>query len=303
MMRTGSVLVLSPDPSMRMAVVAIIEGISTMRVKSYVSTASVLAELCTVTKAPDLAVIELDLADEGACQDGYDLCLKLSRADSGSAVMLLCRDGDGQHVVRGLAAGARDVVRLPFRTAELGARIRVLARSQMRQSQATFEIGEYVLKGSDGLLYCRDFSRSVPLTDKEANIIRYLYQAEGSVVSKFDLLENVWNYSPHTDTHTLETHMYRLRLKFDALVPNMQPIETVGGGYRIGPAPAEDATPPRYRMRWPRRAGDVRAELTSMEMASVAGGTTGSGMPAWSGAAAQATTAAMALSAERGAAD
>ena len=303
MMRTGSVLVLSPDLSMRMAIAAIIEGISTMRVRSHASVAAVLADLSTTTKAPDLAVIELDLADEASCQAGYDLCLKLAHADTSSAVMLLSRDGDAQHVVRGLAAGARDVVRLPFRTAEMAARIRVLARSQMRQSQATFEIGEYILKASDGLLYCRDFSRSVALTDKEVNIIRYLYQAEGSVVSKFDLLENVWNYSPHTDTHTLETHMYRLRLKFDALVPNMQPIETVGGGYRIGPAPAEDATPPRYRMRWPRRSGDARAELSSMGVASVAGETTGSEMPAWSGAAAMASGAAMARSAEGASAD
>lgn len=272
MMRTGSVLVVTPHLSLRASIGAVIAGIGSMSVKSFGSAADALGDIGKATKLPDLALLELPADNEPDLAETLALCERLDRSGEGSAVMVMARGGSEGDILRGLQAGARDAVQLPFGQHELAARIRVLIRGQMRQSKARFQIGAYILSPSESLLYNRDLSRSVALTDKEVNIIRFLYQSEGTVISKLELLRHVWNYSPHSDTHTLETHMYRLRLKFEGLVARRQPIETVGGGYRIGPAPEDDLTPARYRMRWPRRGSEMAAWSEAASQAERRGG-------------------------------
>ena len=267
MLRTGTVLVVTPQLSVRAVVCAAAASIGTMSVKSCASPADALRDLLKAPKLPDIAIVELALDDDAALQASQALCRHLAQGNAGAAVMVLTPNAAEAHVVGALQAGARDVICLPLRTAELAARLRVLVRSQLRQSHASYQIGAYILRPSENLLYTRDLERSVQLTDKEVDMIRVLYQAEGSVILKRQLLQQVWNYCPQTDTHTLETHMYRLRLKFNALAPRRQPIQTVGGGYRIGPAAETDSPHARSGLRWPRRGSEVAAWAEAARLA------------------------------------
>ena len=74
---------------------------------------------------------------------------------------------------------------------------------------------------------------TVKLTEKEVAIIKYLYKAKDKIVSKNELLQEVWGYSPDVSTHTIETHIYRLRQKVEHENPDAQLIMTEDGGYKL----------------------------------------------------------------------
>jgi DNA-binding response OmpR family regulator len=76
--------------------------------------------------------------------------------------------------------------------------------------------------------------KKIRLTDKETNILKYLYRAGGKVVSREELLTEVWGYNAGVTTHTLETHVYRLRQKIEP-DPSARLLMTEAGGYRLKP--------------------------------------------------------------------
>lgn len=71
------------------------------------------------------------------------------------------------------------------------------------------------------------------LTEKEVAVLKYLYKFQDHIVGKNELLQNVWGYSPDVTTHTIETHIYRLRQKVEHDDPDAQLILTVDGGYQL----------------------------------------------------------------------
>lgn len=73
----------------------------------------------------------------------------------------------------------------------------------------------------------------IKLTEKEVAIIKYLYKAKDKIVSKNELLQEVWEYSPEVSTHTIETHIYRLRQKVEQDDESAQLITTLDGGYQL----------------------------------------------------------------------
>ncbi len=73
----------------------------------------------------------------------------------------------------------------------------------------------------------------IKLTEKEVSIIKYLYKSQDRIVSKNELLQEVWGYSPDVTTHTIETHIYRLRQKVEHDNPDAQIIITEEGGYLL----------------------------------------------------------------------
>ena len=136
-------------------------------------------------------------------------------------------------VVRGLEAGANDYLAKPFRVSELLARVRAQLRVFDNSEDATFLVGPYVFRPSIRLLQDTTRNRKVRLTDKETNILKFLYRAGGKTVSRQVLLHEVWGYSSTVSTHTLETHVYRLRQKLEADPARPRLLLTESGGYKL----------------------------------------------------------------------
>ena len=146
--------------------------------------------------------------------------------------MVTGADAEGD-VVRGLDAGANDYLAKPFRLPELLARVRAQLRTFDNSDSAAFLIGPYVFRPSVRLLQEPARNRKVRLTDKECAILRFLYRAGGKPVPRQTLLHEVWGYSSGVTTHTLETHMYRLRQKIEADPTQPRLLLTEPGCYRL----------------------------------------------------------------------
>jgi DNA-binding response OmpR family regulator len=143
-------------------------------------------------------------------------------------------DGE-QDVVRGLDAGANDYVAKPFRLPELLARVRAQLRVFDNSEDAVFAIGRYQFRPSARLLLEPARNRRIRLTDKESAILKFLYRAGGAPVPRPILLHEVWAYSSAANTHTLETHVYRLRQKIEVDPGRPQLLLTENGAYKLDP--------------------------------------------------------------------
>jgi DNA-binding response OmpR family regulator len=134
--------------------------------------------------------------------------------------------------VRGLESGANDYVTKPFKFSVLLARIRAQLRTADQSEDAIFQVGPYEFRPAMKLLV-DGRQKKIRLTDKETNILKYLYRNGASPVGREELLREVWGYNSGVTTHTLETHIYRLRQKIepDAQSPRLLLTET--GGYRL----------------------------------------------------------------------
>ncbi|MCS4244912.1 DNA-binding response OmpR family regulator [Rhizobium sp. BIGb0125] len=178
----------------------------------------------------DLLIMDVGLPD----MDGRE-AVKLIRKGGFKApiIMLTGHDTDSDTIL-GLEAGANDYVTKPFRFAVLLARIRAQLRQYEQSEDAVFTVGPYQFKPSQKLLTTED-NKKIRLTEKEAAIIRYLYRAGNAVVTRDVLLEEVWGYNSGVTTHTLETHVYRLRQKIERDPSNAEILITENGGYKIVP--------------------------------------------------------------------
>jgi len=178
----------------------------------------------------DLVIMDVGLPDV----DGRE-AVKILRKNGFKApiIMLTGHDTDSDTIL-GLEAGANDYVSKPFRFAVLLARIRAQLRQHEASEDAVFTIGPYTFRPSSKLLV-NPKGNKVRLTEKETAILRYLYRAGQRPVSREVLLQEVWGYNSGVTTHTLETHIYRLRQKVerDASVPSI--LVTEGGGYKLIP--------------------------------------------------------------------
>ncbi len=178
----------------------------------------------------DLVVMDVGLPD----MDGRE-AVKLIREDGfrGPIVMLTAQASDAD-VVMGLDAGANDYVAKPFKFAVLLARIRAQLRQHEASEDATFRIGPYTFRPGAKLLVSEKGSK-LKLTEKETAILRFLYRAGQKVVSRDILLQEVWGYNAAVTTHTLETHVYRLRQKIESNPSAARILVTEPGGYKLLP--------------------------------------------------------------------
>jgi len=147
--------------------------------------------------------------------------------------MLTGHDTDSDTIL-GLESGANDYITKPFRFAVLLARIRAQLRQHEASEDAVFAIGPYSFRPSSKLMVGAKGNK-VRLTEKETAILRFLYRAGQCAISREVLLQEVWGYNSGVTTHTLETHIYRLRQKIekDAAVPEI--LVTEAGGYKLVP--------------------------------------------------------------------
>ncbi|MDE2198583.1 MAG: response regulator transcription factor [Rhodospirillales bacterium] len=182
----------------------------------------------------DAIILDVRLPDG----DGRDLCLRLRRRGVKVPIIMLTGSDEEVDVVRGLDAGANDYIAKPFRMAELLARLRAQLRMFENSEDAVFTIGPFTFRPSAKLLQDTTRNRRIRLTEKEAAILKFLYRANARPVARQDLLGEVWGYNAAVTTHTLETHIYRLRQKIEADPAHARLLLTEGGGYRLDPGGA-----------------------------------------------------------------
>lgn len=178
----------------------------------------------------DILIMDVGLPD----MDGREAVKLLRKGNFKPPIIMLTGHDTDSDTILGLEAGANDYVTKPFRFAVLLARIRAQLRQHEQSEDATFTVGPYTFKPSQKLLI-DDKGGKIRLTEKESAIIRYLYRADQKVVTRDTLLEEVWGYNSGVTTHTLETHVYRLRQKIEADPANAEILVTESGGYKIVP--------------------------------------------------------------------
>jgi len=176
----------------------------------------------------DLILLDVDLPD----MDGRETC-RIMRKNGVTApiIMLTGQDTDADQIL-GLESGANDYVTKPFKFSVLLARVRAHLRSHEQSEDAVFQVGPYEFRPAMKLLVTSD-EKKIRLTEKETNILKYLYRAGGKPVPRDELLHEVWGYNPAVTTHTLETHIYRLRQKIEPDTAHARLLVTESGGYRL----------------------------------------------------------------------
>lgn len=176
----------------------------------------------------DLVILDVGLPDT----DGRELCRLMRKQGVKAPIMMLTgHDGDADTIL-GLDAGANDYVSKPFKFPVLLARIRAQLRQHEQSEDAIFQLGPYTFKPAMKMLITED-DRKVRLTEKETNILKFLYRSTDGVVPRDVLLHEVWGYNAGVTTHTLETHIYRLRQKIEPDPANARLLVTESGGYRL----------------------------------------------------------------------
>ena len=178
----------------------------------------------------DLILLDVDLPD----MDGREACRLLRKDGVSTPIIMLTGQASDADTVLGLESGANDYVTKPFRFGVLLARIRAQLRTFEASEDASFRIGPYEFRPSAKLLI-DDKARKIRLTEKETSILKYLYRAGSKAVSREELLTEVWGYNAGVTTHTLETHVYRLRQKVEPDPTNASILLTEAGGYRLQP--------------------------------------------------------------------
>jgi DNA-binding response OmpR family regulator len=177
---------------------------------------------------PDLILLDIQMPDG----NGIDICQRLRRNGFAKPIVMLTAKGAEGDIVLGLEAGANDYITKPLRFGNLVARIRTQLRQFLASDDARFEIGNLRFAPADKMLHEIGSDRMQALTEKETAILKFLYRAFPNAVTKDDLLAEVWGFQNGISTHTLETHIYRLRQKISRLTKR-QLVLTIEKGYRL----------------------------------------------------------------------
>lgn len=225
------ILVVDDDRILRQTLVEQLQLEGEFTVQEAASLAEAREKLKTPDSRFDALLLDVSLPDG----DGRDFCAELRKDGLRMPIIMLTGSDDEADIVRGLDAGANDYVAKPFRIAELLARLRAQMRLFENSEDAVFSIGPYTFRPSAKLLQEPQKNRRIRLTEKETAILKFLYRAGTRPVPRQVLLNEVWGYNAAVTTHTLETHIYRLRQKIEPDPANASLLITEGGGYRLNP--------------------------------------------------------------------
>ena len=168
--------------------------------------------------------------------DGYAICKEVRREKPGQAIIMLTAKGAEEDIVTGFRAGADDYVSKPFSLRELMVRVEAI----LRRMGKTLGDEQVHLKGItfDGKTLTASYNdRSLELTRREMDIIVHLHRHMDRIISKKELLKEVWNYTDtDIETRTVDIHILKLRKKITSLIGDTPFIMTIRGeGYRLEP--------------------------------------------------------------------
>jgi DNA-binding response OmpR family regulator len=199
-----------------------------------VDQAGSVREALEATRRPqhDAIVLDVGLPDG----DGRDLCRLLRRNGIKCPIVMLTAHDTDADTILGLDSGANDYVSKPVRLNVLMARLRAQLRQFELSDDATFQIGPYSFRPAVKMLIAGQ--KKIHLTDKETAILKYLYRIGDRPVSREVLLGEVWGYNAGVTTHTLETHIYRLRQKLEPKPGENRLLVTEPEGYRLVRTPS-----------------------------------------------------------------
>lgn len=179
----------------------------------------------------DVIILDVGLPD----MDGREVCRLMRRNGVTSPIIMLTGSDTEADTILGLQAGANDYITKPFHLGVLLARIRAQIRQHERSDDAVLMIGPFAFQTANKLLLNNETNEKTRLTDKETALLKYLYRAGGRVVDRDVLLGEVWGYNAAVDTHTVETHIYRLRQKIERDPSKAEILVSEPGGYRLVP--------------------------------------------------------------------
>ncbi|MGQ3672287.1 response regulator transcription factor [Xanthobacter sp. TB0136] len=226
MANAWKILVVEDDPELRDA---LIEQLVIQAEFDPVPVATAAEAIATAQNGNiDVVIMDVGLPD----MDGRDAVRQIRANGFKAPILILTAHDSDADTIMGLDAGANDYVVKPFRFSVLLARLRAQMRSHEASEDAIFTIGPYSFRPGAKTLMTESGSR-IRLTEKETAILRYLYRAGQVPVPREILLQEVWGYNSGVTTHTLETHIYRLRQKIEPDPANPGLLETQAGGYRL----------------------------------------------------------------------
>ena len=176
----------------------------------------------------DLIILDVGLPD----MDGREVCRLMRKNGVKCPILMLTGNDSDADTILGLDAGANDYVTKPFKFPVLLARIRAQLRQHEQSEDAVFAVGPYSFRPGAKMLV-DEADKKIRLTEKETNILKFLYRAGGRTVERDTLLREVWGYNAGVTTHTLETHIYRLRQKIEPDPGQARILVTETGGYRL----------------------------------------------------------------------
>jgi DNA-binding response OmpR family regulator len=195
--------------------------------------AATLAEASHHLAAPearfDTIILDINLPDG----DGRDFCAQIRKQGHMMPIIMLTGANAEDDIVSGLNAGANDYLVKPFRTNELLARVQAQLRRFDTSEDAVFTIGPYTFRPAAKLLIRTDTKQRIHLTSKDVDILKFLYRRANQDVSRQVLMDEVWSYNVGATSHTLETHIYRLRQKMESDPSRYRLLMSVPGGYRL----------------------------------------------------------------------
>lgn len=220
------VLLIDDDEDFRDALVeqlSIIEGFEVFE-------AGYAAETLEIIKNTEFDLLILDIGLPDA--DGRELCKLLRKQGVKCPIIMLTGHDSDADTILGLDAGANDYVTKPFRFTVLLARMRAQLRQHEQSEDATFVVGPYNFKPAHKFLLTQT-GEKIRLTEKETNILKFLLRSADTIVGRDTLLHEVWGYNVNVTTHTLETHIYRLRQKIEPDPTRVSLLVTESGGYKL----------------------------------------------------------------------
>lgn len=226
MSASGRVLIVDDDVDFRRELaeqLALQQGLDVLE-------AGTIKEGMTAAQTDGLAAVILDVGLPDG--DGRDLCRLLRKNGLKAPIIMLTGHDSDADAILGLDSGANDYVTKPFRLSVLMARLRAQLRQFELSDDVIFQIGPYSFRPAAKMLVGSG-GRRIHLTEKETAILKYLYRVGDRAVGRETLLDEVWGYNAGVTTHTLETHIYRLRQKIEPTAGEPTLLVTEAGGYRL----------------------------------------------------------------------
>jgi DNA-binding response OmpR family regulator len=226
LLSTTRILVVGDDNLLRSV---LIEQLGFEGVK-YLAEAATAADIFIQidTLMPELILLDVQLPDG----NGFEICARLRQSSFDKPILMLTGQDNESDIIKGLEVGANDCIAKPMRIGEVLGRIKEQLRLYRSSGEVRLMIGDSDFLPADKTVTDNLSGKIITLTEKETLILKKLFRDWPADVSKDNLLLEVWGMQPDISTHTLETHIYRLRQKLTR-ISSQQIINTTEQGYQL----------------------------------------------------------------------